>query len=226
MVSSASSFWTWFIHRGQFEQLVCLHMIKRASWRKCPHRHEMIKAKNVKAFHQTVLVTKRNVTASCFGASYCSQYIITDDILSSECELNNSKPFTADYENKTQTTGHHPDVHLRWLNPSPKCVKMVDMTFVFSQTTTYSRYQSDNEIEQSCKKVKFLQSSVGEVVSLAHHDWLILSIQNKQHLPSVLCLEQDEDPLLGGQLHTVMSMTATQSKDRILLYTTYWWLLP
>lgn len=105
----------------------------------------MIKAKNVKAFHQTVLVTKRNTTASSFGASYCPQYIITDDILSSECKLNNSKPFTADYENKTQIADHQPDVHLRWLNPSPKCLKMVDMTFVFSQTTTYSWYKSDKQ---------------------------------------------------------------------------------
>lgn len=39
---------------------------------------------------------------------------------------------------------------------------------------------------------------MGEVVSLAHHEWLILPIQNKQHLPSVLCLERDEDPLIGG----------------------------
>lgn len=38
----------------------------------------------------------------------------------------------------------------------------------------------NKDIEQSCQKVKFLQRSVGEVTSLAHHDWLILPINNKQ----------------------------------------------
>lgn len=61
--------------------------------------------------------------------------------------------------------------------------------------------------------------SVGEVTSLANHDGLIsfFLLQNKQRWLQSHAWE--------GQLHTAVSMTASQSEDGFSLYTTNWWLL-
>lgn len=66
---------------------------------------------------------------------------------------------------------------------------------------------------------RFRRRIVEEVTSLANHDqtMLFFLIQHKLHLL--------QSRAQGARLHTVMSMTATQSEDRLLLHTTYWWLL-